>query len=129
MLDEAHHVVNYPPPTFPGGVMLLVERPGVADRHGDMRDANNNLIDPNNLPTEPIGPCDLKWIDNGENNTDGEQRIHRAQITAPVDAVVAADDHIRFDGDRYSIEGDIERPRNGFTGWQSGVRFIIRRVK
>lgn len=122
-------MVTYPSPTFPGGVMLLVERPGVEDRHGDMRDADGHLIDPNNLPTHPIGPCDLKSIENGEDNTDGEQRILRAQITAPVDSDVTADDHIRFDGGRYSIDGNIEVPRNGFTGWKPGVRFVIRRVK
>ncbi|WP_280762102.1 hypothetical protein [Prescottella agglutinans] len=55
--------------------------------------------------------------------------MHRAQITAPVGSDVIANDFLRFEGERYSIDGNIETPRNGFTGWQTGVRFVIRRVK
>ena len=107
-------MVNYPAPSFPGGIVLTVKRSGERKRHG-VRDTGSQ---------HTIGPCDVKWLANTEYNTEGEQISVSAQITAPVGSDVLPSDEIEHpDGRIFRIDGDIETPTNPFTGWATGVRF------
>lgn len=109
-------MVNYPAPSFPGGMVLTVKREGARNRHGTRAPGTSHTI----------GPCDVKWLGNTEFNTEGEQISVSAQITAPVGSDVVATDTIAHpDGRVFRIDGDIETPTNPFTGWATGVRFTI----
>lgn len=109
-------MVNYPSPTFPGGIVFTVKRLGERKRHG-VRDPGTE---------HNIGPCDVKWSANTEFNTEGEQISVSAQITAPVGSdVLAPDEIVHPDGRVFRIDGEIEKPVNPFTGWATGVRFTI----
>lgn len=110
-------MVNYPAPTFPAGTVLTVVRQGVADIHGDRL--------PGAMHT--IGPCDLKWFGNREDNSQGEQVAISAQVTAPVGSDVKSTDIITHpDGRKFRIDGEVTTlAPNPFTGWATGVRFVI----
>ncbi|MFF4027003.1 hypothetical protein ACFYY5_29560 [Nocardia elegans] len=111
-------MVRYQAPKYPRGIKLTVIRhTGEPNWEGDYE----------GTPTEhQIGPCDLKWLSNTEDNTTGEQLQMLAQITAPAGSDVVAADKVRLpDGRIYVIDGDVKVAPNAFTGWASGVRFRI----
>lgn len=110
-------MVNYPARTYPNGTMLTVVRRGAEDIHGDRTVAS----------THPIGPCDIKWLSSTEDNTEGEQIRVSAQVTAPAGSDVTSVDAIMHsDGRKFRIDGEVTAlAPNPFTGWATGVRFII----
>lgn len=109
-------MVNYPAPSFPGGTVLTVKRLGERKRHGTRAPGTEHRI----------GPCDVKWLSSTESNVEGEQISVSAQITAPVGSDVLPSDEIAHpDGRIFRIDGDIDAPVNPFTGWGTGVRFVI----
>lgn len=115
-------MVNYAPLSFPGGVMLTVVRHGTSNER-DWR--GDYATVPESMHT--IGPVDLKWLTDSEDNSKGEVLQRLAQITAPLDSDVQDDDTIRIpgiDGD-FSIDGGVRVAPNGFTGWAAGKRFKI----
>ncbi|WP_280412541.1 hypothetical protein [Nocardia asiatica] len=114
-------MVNYATPKYPRGTMLTVVRRGAAnatDWQGDPIGSEN---------THQIGPCDLKWLTDTEDNTSGELLQRLAQITAPLGSDVLASDRIRVPGiaAEFSIDGAVRVTPNSFTGWSTGVRFKI----
>lgn len=111
-------MVNYAHPTYPGGTMLTVIRPAVADWQGDPENGST--------AEHQIGPCDLKWLTDSEDNTQGELLMLVAQVTAPHGSDVLHRDKIRLpDGRVFVIDGQVRETPNGFTGWSTGVRFKI----
>ncbi len=112
--------MRYAAPTFPYGVMLTVVR------HSDpARNWEGDFTD--DVPTEhTIGPCDFSWVLDRTDTTQGEQRMERAQVTAPEDADVIDTDQIKLpDGQLMFIDGHVRITPNSFTGWISGKRFLI----
>lgn len=115
-------MVNYAELRFPGGVMLTVVRHGTANER-DWRGDYATIPE----TTHPVGPVDLKWLSDSEDNTKGEVLTRTAQITAPLASDVLAGDTIRVpgvDGD-FAIDGAVRVAPNGFTGWAAGKRFKI----
>ncbi|WP_157224906.1 hypothetical protein [Nocardia thailandica] len=114
-------MVNYPAPRYPGGTMLTVIRTGTANA----RDWQGDLVAAAETEHQ-IGPCDLKWLTDSEDNTSGEQLTLTARVTAPVGSDVLDGDRIRLpDGRVFVIDGQVRLAPNGFTGWVAGVRFVI----
>ncbi|MBF6358198.1 hypothetical protein IU449_27250 [Nocardia higoensis] len=110
-------MVTYQHPTFPGGTMLTVIRDPETDWQGDpMAGAS---------PEHQIGPCDLKWRTDSEDNSKGEVLMLSAQVTAPHGSDVQQGDRIRLDGRVFVIDGQVRETPNPFTGWSTGVRFTI----
>ncbi|WP_306365309.1 hypothetical protein [Nocardia sp. CC227C] len=113
-------MVNYQPPSYPQGTMLTVVRRGAANA----KDWQGDPIGPE--ATHQIGPCDLKWVTDSEDNTSGELLVLVAQVTAPAGSDVIASDRIRLpNGNEFVIDGQVRDTPNSFTGWSSGVRFRI----
>lgn len=111
-------MVNYPHPSYPGGTMLTVIRGAARNWEGDAVNASS--------AEHQIGPCDLKWVTDTEENTTGEKRMRLAQITAPHGSDVVDTDRIRLpNGREYVIDGQVRETPNSFTGWSTGVRFRI----
>ncbi|MGY1946573.1 hypothetical protein [Nocardia asiatica] len=115
-------MVNYAAPKYTHGVMLTVVRRGAANA----RDWQGDFVAPSES-THQIGPCDLKWLTDTEDNTSGELLQRLAQITAPLGSDVLASDRIRVPGiaAEFSIDGAVRVTPNSFTGWSTGVRFKI----
>ncbi|WP_157119803.1 hypothetical protein [Nocardia xishanensis] len=102
--------------------MLTVVRRGTAnDRNweGDYETPTES--------THQIGPCDMKWLTDTEDNSTGELLQRLAQITAPLGSDVLATDGIRVPGitEDFVIDGAVRMTPNPFTGWATGVRFRI----
>ena len=110
-------MVNYPAPSFPNGTVLTVVRQGARDYRGDRSPST----------THTVGPCDLKWVGNREDNTDGEQVTISAQVTAPAGSDITPSDVILHpDGREFHLDGEVTPlAPNPFTGWATGVRFLI----
>lgn len=110
-------MVNYPAPSFPGGIVFTVKRLGERNRHGTRGPGTSHTI----------GPCDVKWLSSTESNVEGEQISVSAQITAPVGSDVLPADEIEHpDGRVFRIDGEVTaKAPNPFTGWATGVRFVI----
>jgi hypothetical protein len=114
-------MVNYAPRSFPAGIMLTVVRRGTANA----RDWQGDLVDPTEA-THQIGPCDLKWILDRDDASEGNILELLGQITAPVGSDVLDSDLIRFpDGREFVVDGFVHSIPNPFTGWLPGVRFRI----
>ncbi|WP_280389801.1 hypothetical protein [Nocardia wallacei] len=115
-------MVNYAPPSFPAGVMLTVVRNGTANTRNWEGDFEGDDA------THSVGPCDLKWLTDTEDNTSGELLVLVGQVTAPHGSDVLEGDRIRFpDGREFVIDGQVREVPNPFTGWVTGVRFRIAR--
>lgn len=114
-------MVNYAqPPTYPHGTILTVVRLGTANTRDWQGDQNGTPA------THQIGPCDLKWLTDTEDNATGELITLLAQVTAPHGSDVRASDRIRLpDGREFVIDGQVRETPNSFTGWTAGVRFQI----
>ncbi|WP_063023824.1 hypothetical protein [Nocardia niwae] len=110
-------MVNYARRRYPKGVMLAVERGAALNWEGDPVNGS--------VATHQIGPCDLKWLQDSEDNTQGELLMLAAQVTAPSGSDVLATDKIRFNGQLFVIDGQVRETRNSFTGFTAGVRFKI----
>lgn len=110
-------MVNYPARTYPNGTVLTVVRRGEADIHGDRTTDS----------THTIGPCDIKWLNTSEDNSEGEQIQITGQVTAPAGSDVLSTDAITHpDGRKFRIDGEVTSlAPNPFTGWATGVRFVI----
>jgi len=109
--------MNYPHPTFPGGIVVTVLRGSDRNWEGDPSESET---------THRVGPCDVKWGTDTEDNTDGEQLVLSARVTAPHGSDVQSGDRIRFpDGRVFVIDGQVRETPNPFTGWSTGVRFTI----
>lgn len=115
-------MVNYRPPTYPHGVMLTVVRRG----NTNARNWEGDYTNPAEA-THQIGPCDLKWLSDTEDNTTGERLMRVAQVTAPAGDDVLDSDGIRVPGvdGEFVIDGAVRVAPNGFTGWATGKRFKI----
>ena len=115
-------MVNYAKPTYPHGVMLTVVRRGTANA----RNWEGDHID-TAVTRHQIGPCDLKWLTNTEDNGSGEIRTMLGQVTALASDDVLATDGIEVPGftAEFVIDGSVTVSPNGFTGWLSGKRFRI----
>ncbi len=73
-----------------------------------------------------IGPCDLKWGTDTEDNERGELLVLTARVTAPHGSDVVSSDRIQLpDGRIFVIDGQVRETPNPFTGWSTGVRFTI----
>ncbi|WP_280466067.1 hypothetical protein [Nocardia brasiliensis] len=103
-------------------MMLTVVRHGAANAEDWQGDHETAAV-----TTHVIGPCDLKWLSDSEDNSQGEVLYRLAQITAPHGSDVLASDGIRVPGSstEYVIDGDVRVTPNSFTGWSTGVRFRI----
>ncbi|BAD58769.1 hypothetical protein [Nocardia farcinica] len=111
-------MVNYRHPAYPGGTILTVLRGAAHNWEGDPA---SPAVD-----EHQIGPCDLKWSTDSEDNSKGEQLMLSARVTAPHGADVLASDRIRLpDGREFVIDGQVRETPNPFTGWSTGVRFTI----
>lgn len=115
-------MVNYAQPKYPHGVMLTVVRRGTANARNWEGDYTDQAV-----TRHQIGPCDLKWLTNTEDNESGETRSLLGQITAPVNDDVLTTDGIEIPGyaHEFTIDGTVTVVPNGFTGWVSGKRFRI----
>lgn len=112
-------MVTYAHPSYPGGTMLTVLRgSGERDWQGDP--VAGAVLE------HQIGPCDLKWATDTEDNTRGELLVLTARVTAPHGSDVVESDRLRLpDGRVFVIDGQVRETPNGFTGWSTGVRFVI----
>lgn len=112
-------MVTYAHPVYPGGTMLTVlRRASGEDWQGDPTDTEDT--------PHQIGPCDLKWGTDTEDNSRGELLVLTARVTAPHGSDVQAGDRIRLpDGRVFVIDGQVRETPNPFTGWSTGVRFVI----
>lgn len=112
-------MVTYAHPSYPGGTMLTVLRgSGERDWQGDPVAGAETSHD--------IGPCDLKWGTDTEDNSRGELLVLSARVTAPHGSDVLSSDRIRLpDGRVFVIDGQVRETPNPFTGWSTGVRFTI----
>ncbi|MFE7745382.1 hypothetical protein [Nocardia sp. NPDC057455] len=115
-------MVNYAEPQYAHGVMLTVVRRGPANA----RDWQGDYVASSESPHQ-IGPCDVKWLTDTEDNTSGELLQRLAQVTAPLGSDVLATDRIRVPGidADFNIDGAVRVTPNSFTGWATGVRFRI----
>ncbi|MGW5519996.1 hypothetical protein [Nocardia africana] len=111
-------MVNYQSPRYTRGIMLTVVRhTGTRNWEGDYSGT---------VTRHKIGPCDIKWLSNTEDNSQGEQLQKLGQVTAPEGSDVLASDGIELpDGRPYVIDGDVDTPRNSWTHWTPGTRFRI----
>jgi hypothetical protein len=115
-------MVNYAAPVYAHGLMLTVVRRGTAnarDWQGDHETSTES--------THQIGPVDLKWLSDTEDNTKGELLQRLAQVTTPTSDDVLDSDGILVPGvdGEFVIDGAVRVAPNGFTGWATGKRFKI----
>ena len=111
-------MVNYACRRYPAGVMLTVERGAALNWEGDPVNGS--------VATHTIGPCDLKWLTDSEDNSTGELLMLAAQVTAPHGSDVLQGDKIRHPNGRlFVIDGQVRETPNPFTGFSTGVRFRI----
>lgn len=111
-------MVKYATPKYPGGTMLTVLRGAARNWEGDpVNDGESS---------HQVGPCDIKWHTDTEDNTSGELLTLSARVTAPYGSDVRASDRVRLpDGREFAIDGQVRVSPNPFTGWSTGVRFTI----
>jgi hypothetical protein len=117
-------MVNYAAPKYTHGVMLTVVRHGSANARDWQGDHVTSAA-----TTHQIGPVDLKWLTDTEDNSTGELLQRLAQVTTPASDDVLDSDGILVPGidDEFVIDGAVRVAPNGFTGWATGKRFRIAR--
>lgn len=115
-------MVNYAEPKYTHGVMLTVVRRGTANE----RNWEGDYVTPT-VTTHQIGPADVKWLSDTEDNSTGEVLQRLAQVTVPRGQDVLATDGILYPGisHEFVIDGDVRIAPNSFTAWASGIRFRI----
>ena len=86
-------MVNYPAPRYPGGTMLTVIRTGTANA----RDWQGDLVAAAETEHQ-IGPCDLKWLTDSEDNTSGEQQWSQTLAAKPQALLADTKELLLFSG-------------------------------
>jgi hypothetical protein len=115
-------MVNYAEPQYTHGVMLTVVRRGAANERNWEGDYETPTTS-----THQVGPADVKWLTDDEDNSTGEILRRRAQVTVPRGQDVLSTDGILYPGISYEfvVDGEVRTTPNAFTNWASGTRFRI----
>lgn len=105
---------------FPFGFVAQVERAGGFDAHGNAKD----------VELHEIASC-VRDQQSTTETVNGQQ----VSVTREVILCDDADANVRHedililpDGTRWEVTGEVDRPRNPFTGWQPGCVIPVERA-
>lgn len=107
---------------FPYGQSVTVTRPAARDATGD----------PTGPPPSPhtLDNCAISW---NETSTDHDRRtttVTQAKLYCPADSDIRAGDSVRLpDGLDYLVEGQPERWKSPWNGWEPGAVVRLKGVR
>lgn len=108
------------PTLYSIGVKRLVK--GQTDAHGNVTES---FSDPVSVPVYSIAPT----TSDEPYEAGREAVVTGLSVLAPIDTNITAYDRVVWDGEEYTVEGDIADWSKGPFGWDAGIAIQLKRVE